>query len=366
VARYWQATADLDEAARDAYRALRLVRSCRPGVAPVRLVAEIALTLAHVERDRDRYAASRAHLEYSLSLLEPATSTVERDGLLVWTLVGLGDWHRRAGGYRQASEALDRALHLAGTRAAAEPGPLTAVLTSLGILAKELGEHAEAAQWYARVHKIHRDSGATPADAATLQHNLAGLEYSRGRYPQAESHARVAVALRRQADRVAHVDIAADVAVLASAVARQGRHDAARALFDQALTACRTARPPRRYEIAVHLHNLADIEHAAGHVADAERLYRQAMASKEELLGADHPEVGLVASNLGTLLHEQHRHDEAAECYRRALAIAERAYPPHHRTVAAIRQHIDELPPYPRSQGRGHAQRWWSAANALS
>jgi tetratricopeptide (TPR) repeat protein len=257
-------------------------------------------------------------------------------------LIALGDCHRRAGRYRRAREVLDRALRLVDTDQCAASDLSGAALAVLGITAKELGEYDQAARWYAQVERLHRAAGATAADAAALQHNLAGLEYARGRYPEAEAHIRRALALRRQAPRAAAVEVAADLAVLGSALAGQHRYDEARTLFEQALDSCRTARPPRRYEIAVHLHNLADIEQSAGRLADAERRYRQTLAMKEELLGPDHPEVGLVANNLGTLLHQQQR-VEAGDCYRRALAIVERAYPPDHPFTARIRANIDRF-----------------------
>jgi tetratricopeptide (TPR) repeat protein len=345
AARFWQAIGDLDEAARAGYHAQRLLQRLRDtAIMPVTLAADIALTLAEIERDRDDHVASQVHLERSLALLEAAAAAEDRDRLLAQTLITLGDCHRMAGRYPEAGDMLDRALRMV-ERDGAAPNLHTAALTVLGITAKELGEYDRAAGLYARVRRINQDSGASAADVATLEHNLAGLEYSRGRYPQAEAHARHAVALRRQVPRVAQVDIVADLAVLGSAVARQDRYQEARALFEQALATCRAARPPRQYEIAVHLHNLADIEQAAGRPTDAERLYRQALAIKERLLGPEHPEVGLVANNLGTLLHLQHR-PEAADWYRRALAIAERAYPATHLLITRIRRNLDEACAY--------------------
>ena len=223
---------------------------------------------------------------------------------------------------------LARALEL--VESARPPDPLlqTAVLTSQGITAKELGAYDTAVRCYERVSSIQREAGATRDDAASLQHNLAGLQYSRGCYVRAEAHARRALALRHEVPAVTQVELAADRAVLASALAAQRRYDEARMLLRQTLAVYRSARPARRYEIAVQLHNLADVEHAVGRSAEAEDLYRQALSVKEELLGDGHPEVGLVANNLGTLLMEQGRHAEAAECLRRALTIVERTYRP--------------------------------------
>jgi tetratricopeptide (TPR) repeat protein len=238
---------------------------------------------------------------------------------------------------------LSRALRLVESATPPDPVLHAAVLTSQGITAKDTGRFDTAARCYARVGCIQRDNGADPADAATLEHNLSGLRYAQGQYAQAEAHARRAVALRGQVPRVTRLDLAPDLAVLASALAARHRHVEARAILLDTLSAYRQARPPRRYEIAVALHNLADVEHAEGRLAQAEDLYRQALSAKEQLLGTDHPEVGLVANNLGTLLVDRGREREAGDCYRRALAIAERAYPPEHPTIGRVRHNLARL-----------------------
>ncbi len=340
LARYWQARGDLDEAARHASHALRLLTGA--GAAPVSLHASAALTAAAVDRDRAGYAAGHAQFEHAVRLLDAAPPTAERDRLLAHALTGLGDVQRRLGHYPRATAALRRAREMAEASSPPDPPLLAAVLTVQGITAKELGAYDQAARCYAEVAGIYHEYPPTLADQASLDHNLAGLAYAREQYPRAESHARLAVMLRRQA-KAAEVDLAADLAVLAAAVAAQDRHDEARDHLRRALAACRAARPPRHYEIAVQLHNLAAVDQASGRLDDAERGYRQALALKTRLLGADHPEVGLVRNNLGTLLCQQHREGEAAACYRRALAIAERTYPPGHPTTTAIRHNLHRL-----------------------
>lgn len=308
AARYWYSIGELDEAVRAGRQALALARSRPAGVGSALLLADIALTVARAEQDRDHADAAQDQLTFARSLLESTIGTGTRIGddsrldegarLLAWTLIGLGENHRRAGRYPQAVETLDQAIELAQ----AHPGPrllLTAALTGRAITAKELGEYDQAARGYARVQQIHDDAGATPASMATLAHNLSGLEYAQGRYAQAESHARRALDLRRRGPG-SKVDVAADLAVLAAAIAAQHRPDEAREMFEQALSICRAAHPPRRYEIAVQLHGLAAVEHAAGRLDHAERRYREALALKEDLLGPGHPEVG----NLSRLLDE--------------------------------------------------------------
>jgi tetratricopeptide (TPR) repeat protein len=258
---YRQTIGDLDTAARYAQRALALAHS-HPAV-PAALVADAALAAARVARDREDFAGCQEHLEHAIAVLRAAPGDPDRDQLLALALVGLGDQRRRGGDHAVAREALSEARRLVESTPWPDPGLHAAVLIAQGYTATELGAFDEAAQCYARVSRLQRAHGASRADAATLERHLAGLENARGRHPQAETHARQALALRCQAPRVNPVERAPDLAVLASALAGQGRYDEARALLTETIAAYREARPPRRYELAEQLRSLADLERRA-------------------------------------------------------------------------------------------------------
>lgn len=342
LARYWQANGDLDEAARHCDNAVRLARRC-PST-PAVLAAEAGLTMAHIERDRADYTASHEHLTLTGDLVQTIPPGGDRDRLSALASTGLADLHRRAGRYSDAAAALVQARTLAESAGPSGATRLAAVVMLEGIVAKELGDVPRAGHCYATVAGIHDRDGCTPSDAATLQHNLAGLANLKGAHQRAEEHASRAVALRRTVAGQDRVALAEDLAVLAAAVAGQNRYGEARDLFAQASELCRAARPVRHYEIAVHLHNLAAIEQACGDLEAAERLYRQALALKERLLGLVHPEIALILNNLGTLLHDRHDTAQAAHCYRRALRIADAADPPEHPTLDAVRHNLALIP----------------------
>jgi tetratricopeptide (TPR) repeat protein len=336
LARYWQADGDLDEAARHGHHALKLLRRCG-SVAGVALRVDVAVTVARIDRERAEYDAAHRTLRWGLAILDASPDEPHHDRLLATVLTVLGDVQRRAARYRSADRALRRATHLSE---GCDPASEAALLMLRGILAKEQGDYARAAQFYQAVQRVQAASGAAPSDAAALQHNLAGLAHARQRYAEAESHARHAVTLRRTVAGMRETDLAEDLAVLAAALAGQDRHREARALFYEALTICRAARPPRCYEIAVQLHNLAAIRQACDEPEDAERLYREALAIKERLLGSGHPEIARLLNNLATLLQKTQRTTEADMCLRRALAIAERTHPAGHPVTTAIRHNL--------------------------
>jgi tetratricopeptide (TPR) repeat protein len=344
LARFWHRDGDLDEAIRHGRHALRLVLAAEPATTQeaATLAAEVALTLALVERDRAAYTDGLEHATHAVGLLDTLPGPVDRDRLLAQALIVLADLHRRLGEYPAVDEALSRARQF--VEASPDRDLAIQALTVEGIAAKERGAFDQAARCYAEIGRSLDGPTAAPAAIAALHHNLAGLAYARGDHIEAESHARRAVAVRRAQRRADPVDLAQDLAVLASALAGQDRHDEAIAQFEEARTICERARPPRRYEIAVHVHNLAAIHHALGAPERAEQLYREALAIKEALLGGEHPEIGLLANNLGTLLRDQGRTAEAGACFRRALTIVERAYPPEHPVTTSVRQNLDRLP----------------------
>jgi tetratricopeptide (TPR) repeat protein len=321
LARNRQARGKLDDAAAHVYRALRAL----DGGPPTLLAAEVAYTTAQIECGRARYPRSAAHFECAALVLSALPPSGDRDRRLADVHIGLADVHRRTGRYAEASAALTAARKLAG-------GPDPAIVMLLGVVAKEQGRFGDAARHYGRLARTPLD----PSDAATLHHNLAGLANAQYRYGVAERHARRALLLRRADPRATAVAVAADMAVLAAAVAGQHRHDEARRLFGRALAACRAAQPARHYEVAGYLHGLAGIEHDCGDLTAAEPLYREALAIKQRLLGPAHPGIALIMSNLAILLRDTGREHEAASYFRCALMITEHPAPGPARTVRTL------------------------------
>jgi tetratricopeptide (TPR) repeat protein len=309
----------------------------------VAVTVELACLAALVERDRGRYADALQHWERARGLLPGLPAGAAGDQWRVRVHVGLGDAYRRACRYPPAVATLTSAKRLIDAGDGVDGTGLTAVAMMLGMIAKELGEFTDAEHWYDLVRQLNDHEGVTDVVAAALEHNLAGLAHARQQYSVAERRARKALELRRGAPGSNSVDVAQDMAVLAAALAGQGRLDEACGLFNDAMAACLSARPARDYEVGVHLHSLAAIAQQRGSLSEAERLYRQALAIKKRLLGPIHPEVALVENNLGTLFSEQGRTAEAAGCHLRALAIAAQVHHREHPLVRAARDNLDRL-----------------------
>src|SRR5207302_1865868 len=121
---------------------------------------------------------------------------------------------------------------------------LVSVLCGLGTVYKDAGRYDEAEALYRRALTIARPDGVA---AASLWHNLAGLDHARGQYAAGEPAARRSVALRTAAVGPQHPSVAADQAALASLLAGQGKYAEAEALYREALSVFEHVYPPNSY-----------------------------------------------------------------------------------------------------------------------
>ncbi len=240
-----------------------------------------------------------------------------------------------AGADRTLAHVLRESTRLLGARAL-ETG---AVLNDLGVLRKYQGRFDEAAAFYRRARAIvDRSAERRGHAAATLYHNLGGLEHSRGHHARGEPHARRSVELRTALLGADHPMVAADVAALAALVEGQGRLAEAARLYQRALRVFRRQLGAGSSEVAVNLCALGGVRQAQGRLADGEKLIRAALSIQERLFGRNHPETGMTANNLGILLAARGRTAEARALCARAVAIFRRtlgARHPHTRQCAA-------------------------------
>ena len=109
-----------------------------------------------------------------------------------------------------------------------------------------------------------RTTSGSKRTAATLFHNLGGLEHARGRFAAGEPHARRSVEIRARLRGADHPDTAADVSALAALLDGQGRYDDAEQLYLRALSVFERAYGPEHYELAVNLNNLAALSTLPG------------------------------------------------------------------------------------------------------
>ena len=179
---------------------------------------------------------------------------------------------RALGRYDEADVHARRAVALATQWFGPRDLDLAGALNDLGMLRKYQGRYdGGAAAVPARAgDPARRRAWRESADAASLHHNLGGIEHARGRYASAEAPARRAVVLRTRALGAGHPVVAADVAALAAIVEGRGRLAEAARLYARALDVFRRVFGARCYEVGVNLAGLAGVDAARGRHAEAE------------------------------------------------------------------------------------------------
>jgi CHAT domain-containing protein/Tfp pilus assembly protein PilF len=197
------------------------------------------------------------------------------------------------------------------------------------------GRFAEAETLYKRALAI-REKALAPdhPDVATGLNNLAALYVDQGRYAEAEPLYKRALAIWEKALGPDHPDVATGLNNLAVLYGHQGRYSAAEPFSRRALAIWEKALGPDHPDVATGLNNVAVLYGHQGRYDEAEPLYIRALAIREKVLGPDHPDVANSLNSLAGLYGRQGRYDEAEPLYIRALKIREDALGPDHPDVA--------------------------------
>lgn len=300
-ARRWHAAGHPTRALRPARAALAIVEQER-GLTCAEAVY-LCLGLSELHEQISEYDLAEVYARRAARAAESGGASGPQAGSLrIRVLARLAAIERIRGRIEDAERLYRDALELAeieaesGAETAASDGDdLVAVLCGLGIVYKDAGRFDEAEALYRRALTIASPRGFA---AASLWHNLAGLDHARGRYAEGEPAARRSVALRIAAVGPRHPSVAADQAALASLLAGQGKHDEAEALYRKAFTVFEHVYPSNSYEIAVTCNDLGVLMATRGDVESAGGFLRRALRIKQTILGADHPEVALTRRNL--------------------------------------------------------------------
>lgn len=292
--------------------------------------AELLLTLSSIAGKSCNHQLGIDLLREAAGHFDPFPASKTRDVWLAEILTRLGNTQRLAGQYREASETLTAALHLASWDSI-EPLRKAGVLNALGILAKDIGRFEDAKGHYIlALEFMTRALDANAPELASMHHNLAGLLHAQGRFDEAEPVALRALSLRASSDPPDPSGVAADMSVLGAVLAGEGHLDEAEEKLRGALQIWESLYGPDHYEVAVQLNNLASIQQKRGDLDAASKGYLRALQIKERVLGRNHPEVAALLNNVAAVECELGRIGPAKDRYDEALNIFEQSLGSNH------------------------------------
>jgi tetratricopeptide (TPR) repeat protein len=166
-------------------------------------------------------------------------------------------------------------------------------------------------------------AGHAPQLDADLRHDLALMEWRRGRYDEARALVGDALAIHQRLHGDRHPDVAGDLVLLGSILTDRGDYAEAQPVQERALAARQALLGATHPYVADTLDNLGVVLYHQGRLDAALARYREALSIRERALGPDHPDVGTSLNNVGGVDLDRGRLDDAARSFTRALSIWE-------------------------------------------
>jgi tetratricopeptide (TPR) repeat protein/predicted Ser/Thr protein kinase len=234
-----------------------------------------------------------------------------------------------------------RYLELAEELAIGDPLAEASVRTNLGAVHNAQGKYEEAETEHRRALALRETArGPDHPAVAESRHNLGAVLDAQGKYEDAETQHRQALDIRGKALGPDHPDVAMSRGDLATTLQHQGKYEDAEAEYRQALVGIERVLGSEHPDVAIVRNSLGGVLQAQGHYEDAEEEHRRALALMEGAFRSDHPRIAESLGNLACALGSQGKYAEAETQHRRALALLEEALGPEHAHVAAIRNNL--------------------------
>ena len=184
---------------------------------------------------------------------------------------------------------------------------------------------------------------------AVLLYHMAWYSWLQGRYVLARAQSQESLDIREQLLECNDIRIFESVVLLGSVLRYQGKYDEAETMIRRALAGYEAALGTVHPDTLVTVGNLAAVLRSQGKYNEAEAMDRRALAGRETVLGPVHPNTLMSMSNLSTVLRDQGKYDEAETMNRRALAGRETALGPVHPDTLTS---VGNLAALLRSQGK--------------
>ncbi len=321
----------------DAQRAVEDAKTIQLSVEYGPLATEVALREGVVLQDLGEYDAAEAALNEAV-----------RSGAKwhQWEVMSMAatDLIFLVGGLQKDVE---RALeHRAVAQGLVEGNPRAeaAFRNNLAAVFDVQGRYPEAETEYRAAIALYRTIyGPEHQSVAGSRDNLGLVLEAQGNFAEAEAEHRAVIALFETALGPDHPDVAPSRSNLALALESQGKYAEAEAELRTAVATLEAAPGPDHPEVAGPRGNLAAVLHAQNKYAEAEAEHRAAIAALAAALGPDHLDVATARSNLAVMLLDQEEYGEAEAEHRAALAIYERALGPEHPDVAMARTDLADV-----------------------
>ncbi len=239
-----------------------------------------------------------------------------------------------------AREMLDKGAERIRQELGAQPAVQARLMTTIGQVFLDLGQHDRAAPLLEEALAIRRKTlGRDHADTAESVHTL-GIYYAlRGNFPRAEEYLRESLETHLRAFGEKHDGVFESRTALANVLRRRETPEAnaeAEALYRAALAQRRSVYGDNHRDVPYALVNLGTLLWLnKKEYEKAEGLYREALVLYRKLLGEEDVEIAVALFDLGSVLLDEKKYAEAAPLLRQALEMDRKVRGPNHPAVGS-------------------------------
>ncbi|TVR65813.1 MAG: serine/threonine protein kinase [Gemmatimonadales bacterium] len=246
---------------------------------------------------------------------------------------------RRLQGDFPASDSITREAFAIRSRILGPDHPRIAVsLSTLGVLARELGRLHEAEAYHRQALGIRRDHyGAEHPYVAESLRNLALALHGAGRLAEAREVYAETLAMQERVLGPDHVGLGPTRNSYGALLRTLGEYEAALEQYRLGMDLQRAAYGGEHPSLAISIANAALAYRDAGDLEEAHRLAAEALDMRLRLLGEDNPSTAQSLNIVGILARQTGRFDEAEAALQRADAVYRRRFGPEHTSVAINR-----------------------------
>ena len=314
------------------YRTRKFVRRHRAALAAlVVVVLLVAGFVASLVAQRRQLAQERDKARYALTFL---VDTFKQ-----------ADPYQARGERLTAREILDQGTTRISRELAGKPDVQAAVMDAIGEVNFSLGRYDQAEPLLTRALALRRQLfGSDSLEVAESLEHLAAFQGRRSPLESAESSLREALAIRRRRQGRGDLAVARTLHQLADLLVRQGAAPEAapeiEALFQEALAIARQVEGPEGPTVAETLIKLGFFRSEQGKYTEAERLYREGLAVEQKALGDRDPRLYRDQSDFGHILALAGKYGEAQallrSCLEKQREILGRGHPDVAATMANL------------------------------
>ncbi len=238
----------------------------------------------------------------------------------------LGGLYAQLGQYTQASRLLGDARSALTER---EPDAAVRATLELAAVQRELGQLDESDRWLDTVADVREPTLRSRALA-----ERALTREKQGRFDEALTEARAALAVDLARGPDALADQARDRQIEALLLARQARFEEASKIFELAIAGARKVRGDEDTRVAEMLNDYGSNLSELGRSDEAEAALRRALEIRRKRLGNEHPAVAESLQVLAAILRSRGRLEETQGTLEEALRIQRTVFGDHHAIVA--------------------------------